>query len=665
MNRSGQSASRALMVLVLIQTLGWRPTGAAPSLGLGVGWPTDPAINVAIVDTAGDQAGQRVFADAGGGVFVSWDDPIRTWSGLRLQRLTSRGAVSPGWPPLGMLVADTTAGSQYQVVVGSGPDAVIAAWLRNGVNRLLAQRVDTNGVRQWSPGGVDFANGNELSAVVAMPDGGAMFFFRRDYLFAIDTVYVERLDGSGAPAWPQRVLCDAVGWQRFLQATMVSDSEVVVSWQDGRTTPNSFDPQANEIYAQKLKLDGTEQWAHNGIRILTEGHVAHIVPNWQGGFAGSFIYNENPAHGDLKIVDIGSNGQPMPGWPINGLVIENDPNKGGLGGVSVSPTDGSLLVVWWDAYQSRRPWAQKVDALGNFVWPNGGVPLFDSTATLASISTMPDGDGGMFVTLEYPLTDTDIFAQHVRTDGSKSWPGWGVPVSTATGVQWSSEIAPDSSGGAFFCWYDFRNASYDQDLYAQHVNADGSLGGVVTATEASAVEASYEGGCARIVWYASNAAGVEFTVERDAGDGSWAAIGSATADGTGRLTHRDCGVQQGATYAYRLEWNDDGTVRSTAPISLTVGAGPRLGLALPAPNPILREATVEFTLPRGAHVRLEVLDLAGRRVATILDGNQAAGVHRLAWRPVEGVGGRLAPGCYVLRLSSEGSSLSRRVVVLR
>ena len=187
---------------------------------------------------------------------------------------------------------------------------------------------------------------------------------------------------------------------------------------------------------------------------------------------------------------------------------------------------------------------------------------------------------------------------------------------------------------------------------------------MVTATTAAAIAATVEDGCAKVVWLAADAASIQFTVQRRLGDGDWSDLGTERADGTGNVTHRDCDVQPGATYAYRLEWLDAGTTRHTEPISLAIDATPRLVLALPAPNPIVREASLEFTLPSGGHVRLEVLDLAGRRVATILDGSELAGVHRVAWRPAAGEGGRLSPGCYVLRLSVEGRTVSRRVVVL-
>ncbi len=94
------------------------------------------------------------------------------------------------------------------------------------------------------------------------------------------------------------------------------------------------------------------------------------------------------------------------------------------------------------------------------------------------------------------------------------------------------------------------------------------------------------------------------------------------------------------------------------------GAGPRAGAApsrvtftAPAPNPSRGAVTMRFVLPRAMHARLDVLDVAGRRVATLADGEHAAGEHALAWRPVA-----VRPGVYFARLATPDGVTVRTVV---
>ncbi len=92
----------------------------------------------------------------------------------------------------------------------------------------------------------------------------------------------------------------------------------------------------------------------------------------------------------------------------------------------------------------------------------------------------------------------------------------------------------------------------------------------------------------------------------------------------------------------------------------------RLTLDPVAPNPIRYAARIRFELPRAETVRLEVFDMAGRRVwAPFRGGTLEPGAHSLVWdgRTVEG--GRVAPGLYVLRIAAGSESASRRMVIVR
>ena len=43
------------------------------------------------------------------------------------------------------------------------------------------------------------------------------------------------------------------------------------------------------------------------------------------------------------------------------------------------------------------------------------------------------------------------------------------------------------------------------------------------------------------------------------------------------------------------------------------------------------DGLIEFTLENSSHVRVEVVDVGGRMVATLADGVVAAGAHRYRW----------------------------------
>ncbi len=86
--------------------------------------------------------------------------------------------------------------------------------------------------------------------------------------------------------------------------------------------------------------------------------------------------------------------------------------------------------------------------------------------------------------------------------------------------------------------------------------------------------------------------------------------------------------------------------------------------ALRSPNPARAGASIEFSLPADGDVRLDVIDAAGRRVATLADGSHGAGVHRVTWTGQTGAG-RAAPGVYMLRLESGGRRLTQRMTYIQ
>jgi hypothetical protein len=87
-------------------------------------------------------------------------------------------------------------------------------------------------------------------------------------------------------------------------------------------------------------------------------------------------------------------------------------------------------------------------------------------------------------------------------------------------------------------------------------------------------------------------------------------------------------------------------------------------LATPSPNPFQGTTSVRFGLARAAHVRLELFDLAGRRVRTLVDGELAAGRHAAAWDGRDERGADVRAGIYFVRFAAPGRTLNARVVSL-
>lgn len=98
------------------------------------------------------------------------------------------------------------------------------------------------------------------------------------------------------------------------------------------------------------------------------------------------------------------------------------------------------------------------------------------------------------------------------------------------------------------------------------------------------------------------------------------------------------------------------------------GAAPSVGgaaITTIAPNPCRSEAQLTYSLMREEEVRLTVVDVHGRVVATLVDGVVAPGSHRIAWAARSESGERLAAGVYFLRLAHGQGLDGARFTIVR
>lgn len=108
------------------------------------------------------------------------------------------------------------------------------------------------------------------------------------------------------------------------------------------------------------------------------------------------------------------------------------------------------------------------------------------------------------------------------------------------------------------------------------------------------------------------------------------------------------------------------TALHVCPIWLGADAAPitEVELDRPAPNPAFATSRVRFALPHEAVVRLRVIDLQGRVVATLADGTFPAGRHAETWDGAT-TAGRARPGMYYLRMDVANHRFIRSVLLVR
>jgi hypothetical protein len=182
-----------------------------------------------------------------------------------------------------------------------------------------------------------------------------------------------------------------------------------------------------------------------------------------------------------------------------------------------------------------------------------------------------------------------------------------------------------------------------------------------TAVEASLVSAEVSNGQVHLRWYVSGHDAQQASIARRSATGDWQVIGQSNADGTGYVSFTDAGVESGQRYAYRIGFTTADGLDWSSASWVDVPLRAELALAKLTPNPSNGPIEVTLALPRGGQAKIEVLDLAGRIVATrALDG-LAPGESRVQLWLQESE----PPGLYVVRLSQGGRAVTRRLAVIR
>src|SRR6185503_8329669 len=159
-------------------------------------------------------------------------------------------------------------------------------------------------------------------------------------------------------------------------------------------------------------------------------------------------------------------------------------------------------------------------------------------------------------------------------------------------------------------------------------------------------------------WFGADAAGEVASLDRRTSSTPWSPHATLIADGGGHFRFEDRDVAPGVRYGYRLSRAGEPRTPETW-VEMPSGTALRwIGIA---PNPVSDAGTVRFSLAGDREVRLEVLDVLGRRVAETRPQRLPAGTHALRLPMAAGI----APGIYLLRMTTGNEVLIRRFAVMR
>ncbi len=414
-------------------------------------WPSDALHPLRVCPSIGHNIGAHASVpDGANGVLFAWEDQRGADIDIYAQHVLADGSLDPAWPALGVPLCTAASNQQVPKIVSDGAGGAFVTWMDMGSD--------------WD-------------------------------------IHAQHVLGTGVvdPRWPANGV--AVGVGPGLQAYPVIARDggdgVYIAWFDYRVSPV-------EIYTLRLHGDGSiaSGWAANGSPLCAVPNASQQNPDLVADGSGGVIVAWEDARGTLgdnggvAIVaqHLLASGSVDAAWPPDGLAISARAYRQEWPRIATDGAGGAI-VTWQDARASSAGvLAQHVLASGvtDPAWPDSGRVLCSGDFASQYPVIAPDGGGGAFVswmddrnganplpngalairraagrpaTLEARMsdallaaTDWDVYAAHVEGDGSldPAWPANGFAVCRAARNQWFPVIAGDGLGAAYIAFQDFR-----------------------------------------------------------------------------------------------------------------------------------------------------------------------------------------------------------------
>jgi hypothetical protein len=83
------------------------------------------------------------------------------------------------------------------------------------------------------------------------------------------------------------------------------------------------------------------------------------------------------------------------------------------------------------------------------------------------------------------------------------------------------------------------------------------------------------------------------------------------------------------------------------------------------PNPFAERATIEYVVDEPQTVTIEIYNVLGQKVRTLVDGRREAGAHRVTWEGKNPYGTRVGSGVYFYRLTAGDVTETRKMMLVR
>ncbi len=662
-------------------------------------WSTNPAVNLAVCDTTGEQALAKIGSTSDGGTYIAWFDNRSGSYAVYLQRLDPLGYKM--WAPNGLLVSNNSQSSSlvdWDLMVDDNDNAIIAFTdTRNSGNlNPFIYAISPNGDFLWGANGIDLNPTADFQAnpkLAKTDDGNIVVAWI--IASARSQVGLQKISSTGTKLWGTNPIVLQSATEGYNYPDVVtSDSGGVILFHTATT--GSFPAQTVKLRAKKITSSGTVSWNKNIQDIGTI--AAFTVPkvysdNNNGGLVAWHDDRDNNSLQSGFVQRVSSSGSLY--FPVDGAEVSLLANRHKFNPVVAFDNNTNDTYVFWMETEPNQNQngisGQKLSSNGTRQWTDNAKIFKDlSVPFTTSISYLTAEIGNGKAYLFYlegngsGLNDkVEGFA--CNTSGDFLWTGNFTILSNPTSDKLQLVSTVDVFKNCKLAWGDDRLDG--AGIYAQDINPDGQLGNSIVPVELVSFSANVSNNSVALNWITAtelNNAGFEiqrkqvFSQQSLVGNEEWDVLGLVIGKGTTTESQSYSFVDQSLStgkYIYRLKQIDfDGSFTYSNEIEVDLSLPTSLSLEQNYPNPFNPTTTIKYTIPNFAlsassraesrdeesRVILKVYDVLGNEVATLVNEIQPAGNYELNFNAA-----LLPSGVYFYKLQAGSFSETKRMVLLK
>lgn len=562
-----------------------------------------------------------------------WNDFSGSTNGLRTQAVSFDGSILQ--QPEGQHVYSVLNGSTELIDsfnLGNNFLHLYNDTRYSWINKIYYQITNNNGAplleingRALNPGSTEH---EQLLDCLVSPTNSVWVLYAI-YLDNSYSLYLKEItsDGSSNPTG----LGIAVSSGSFiLQGCELSwvAGDIVVVWP-------ALDPGTpyQSIYGQRFH-NGIPQWQTNGKLLVSSGNYYLIPLEFKSDYLLFQKEDYNTGYVTLIVLRLNGEGNPVSGWPAEGMQVFSGNYNYTMYQQSGLVNDNLVLsTVLFSVDAIMQTKAQMISPSGAKLWNPDGIVLANSEDYNPVWITDAVYDNGVTCLLQNNDTNQTRL-QRINLAGELPWGEEGTMINSLPSWNQNCSLLKFGSG-VYSVFYNRNIDNFEAHLYRMDVAENGAL----IYSEPLTIATNYNG-----FW------GVKAVANQYSGLVSW----------------YDSKYYELSKKGDGISLNSLWTCSVSAPVSSDdYLATPLISKLGNHPNPFVGNTTIDFTLKEAAPVKVEIYNLKGQLVRSLMDESKSSGEYSLPWDCRDENNRAVAAGIYLYKIQAGKYSSSKKMVLLK